>query len=69
MTADVVIVGGGVAGLVAARRLVLGGRSVVVLEAADRPGGQVDRHEVGGSGGLRDPRRNRRVAAAIAPAR
>ena len=36
MTADVVIVGGGVAGLVAARRLVLGGRSVVLLEASVR---------------------------------
>ncbi len=48
MTADVVIVGGGVAGLVEARRLVLGGRSVVLLEASDRPGGQVDRHTVDG---------------------
>lgn len=40
------MVGAGVAGLVAARRLVLTGAAVVVLEAADRPGGQVDTLEV-----------------------
>jgi oxygen-dependent protoporphyrinogen oxidase len=44
----VLIVGGGIAGLVAARRLVLGGRDVTVFEASDRLGGQVDRHTVGG---------------------
>jgi len=44
----VIVVGAGVAGLVAARRLVLGGRDVVVLEASDRAGGQVARHTVGG---------------------
>ncbi len=44
----VLVVGGGIAGLVAARRLVLGGRDVTVLESADRLGGQVARHSVGG---------------------
>lgn len=39
--ADVVIVGGGVAGLIAARELGRTGRSVVVLEARDRLGGRV----------------------------
>jgi oxygen-dependent protoporphyrinogen oxidase len=46
--ADFVVVGGGIGGLVAARRLVLGGRSVVVLEASDRLGGSVARHTVAG---------------------
>ncbi|HWH26457.1 MAG TPA: FAD-dependent oxidoreductase [Pseudolysinimonas sp.] len=44
----VLVVGGGVAGLVVARRLALGGRSVTVLEASDRFGGQLDRHTVAG---------------------
>lgn len=42
------VIGGGIAGLVAARRLVLGGRDVTVLEASDRFGGQVAWHTVGG---------------------
>jgi protoporphyrinogen/coproporphyrinogen III oxidase len=44
----VIVIGAGIAGLVAARRLVLGGRDVVVLEASDRAGGQLARHTVGG---------------------
>jgi len=48
MTSPVIVVGAGVAGLVAARRLVLGGRDVVVLEESDRAGGQLARHTVGG---------------------
>lgn len=43
-----IVVGAGIAGLVAARRLVLGGREVTVLEASERAGGQLSRHTVGG---------------------
>jgi len=44
----VIVVGGGMGGLVAARRLALGGRTVTLLEASDRLGGSVSRHTVGG---------------------
>ncbi len=37
---DVVVIGAGAAGLSAAKRLIMAGRSVVVLEAADRIGGR-----------------------------
>lgn len=43
-----IVVGGGMAGLVAARDLAAGGMSVVVLEASDRLGGKVCRHTVAG---------------------
>ncbi len=38
---DVIVVGGGLAGLAAARDLMLGGADVVCLEARERPGGRV----------------------------
>ena len=47
-TDRVVVVGGGIAGLTAARRLSLAGRDVVIVEASDRLGGQLARHTVGG---------------------
>src|SRR5689334_8025686 len=40
VSADVAIVGGGIAGLTCARRLVQAGRTVAVLEARDRVGGR-----------------------------
>ncbi len=45
---ETLVVGAGVAGLVLARELVLQGRTVRVLEATDRAGGQIARHEVAG---------------------
>jgi monoamine oxidase len=46
--ADVAIVGGGLAGLTAARALAKRGRSVVVMEADDRVGGRTENHPIGG---------------------
>ncbi|MCW3491920.1 protoporphyrinogen/coproporphyrinogen oxidase [Microbacterium sp. SSM24] len=46
--ADVTVVGGGVAGLVVARRLARAGTDVEVVEASDRLGGPVARHVVAG---------------------
>lgn len=45
---DFIIVGGGIGGLVLARRLVLGGRSVLLVEAGESLGGTVARHTVAG---------------------
>ncbi|PRY67903.1 oxygen-dependent protoporphyrinogen oxidase [Glaciihabitans tibetensis] len=45
---DFVVVGGGVGGLVVARRLALGGASVTLVEASDHLGGTVARHHLGG---------------------
>jgi oxygen-dependent protoporphyrinogen oxidase len=48
MTADLLVVGGGVAGLVVARRAALAGRRVRVFEASDAFGGQLARARVAG---------------------
>jgi oxygen-dependent protoporphyrinogen oxidase len=45
---DFSVVGGGVAGLVVARRLATSGAAVTLFEASDRLGGTVARHEVAG---------------------
>jgi monoamine oxidase len=45
--ADVLVVGAGLAGLVAARDLTAAGRSVLVLEARDRVGGRIVNEEIG----------------------
>jgi monoamine oxidase len=47
-TVDVVVVGGGLSGLVAARNLVASGKSVLVLEARDRVGGRLLNHTLSG---------------------
>ncbi|MGA9102327.1 flavin monoamine oxidase family protein [Aeromicrobium sp.] len=47
-TVDVVVVGAGISGLVAARKLVKAGKSVLVVEARDRVGGRVLNHTLGG---------------------
>lgn len=46
---DVVVVGGGISGLCAARRLAEAGKSVAVLEAADRVGGRTMSAPVAGA--------------------
>jgi monoamine oxidase len=49
-SADVVVVGAGLAGLTAAREVAKQGRSVLVLEARDRVGGRVLTHSLTGGG-------------------
>src|SRR4051794_33350681 len=48
MASDAIVVGGGVGGLVAARRLALEGLSVVLLERSPLLGGQVARQRIAG---------------------
>ncbi|NYF09198.1 oxygen-dependent protoporphyrinogen oxidase [Leifsonia sp. AK011] len=45
---DFTVIGGGIGGLVVARRLAMAGRAVTVLEASDHLGGTVARHTVAG---------------------
>src|SRR5690554_1921842 len=45
---DVVVVGAGIAGLTAARDLVMGGLSVLLLEASASVGGKVRSHTIAG---------------------
>src|SRR6185437_15721 len=48
MRTDVCVVGGGIAGLAAAARLVAAGLTVTVLECADDPGGRARDARIGG---------------------
>ena len=48
MRPEFTVVGGGIAGLVVARRLAMAGRLVTLIEAGDHLGGTVARHTVGG---------------------
>ncbi|WP_343956567.1 FAD-dependent oxidoreductase, partial [Nesterenkonia xinjiangensis] len=48
MRRRVAVVGGGIAGLVAAWDLVRGGCAVTLLEAGPRPGGAIGTHRLGG---------------------
>src|SRR4051794_25351751 len=45
---DVAVVGGGFAGLTAAREIARTGHTVILLESRDRVGGRVFNHDIGG---------------------
>jgi monoamine oxidase len=71
-TVDVVIVGAGLSGLTAARKLAASGRNVLVVEARDRVGGRTLNHSIGGGhivevgGEFVGPTQDRILAAAKA---
>src|SRR5580700_302878 len=46
-SADVLVVGAGLAGLIAAREMAAAGQSVLVLEARDRVGGRIVNEDIG----------------------